>query len=116
MLSATTCTAPIELAKVTCPAAPTFTMTRFATVVPAAEFKFEKHDQGVRVLPESPLGGLGVTQATSNSFPIAVTPLLGAALAAGDGEAAWLAIAAFVFIGGLLNLRPAVPPTSARPG
>ena len=74
------------------------------------------YDQGVRVLPESPVGGLGVTQATSNSFPIAVTPLLGAALAAGDGEAAWLAIAAFVFIGGLLNLRPAVPPTSARPG
>jgi fucose permease len=74
------------------------------------------YDQGVRVLLESPVGGLGVTQATSNSFPIAVTPLLGAALAAGDGEAAWLAIAAFVFIGGLLNLRPAVPPTSARPG
>ena len=73
------------------------------------------YDQGVRVLPDSPVGGLGVTQATSGLFPIAVTPLLGAALAADDGEAAWLAIAAFVLLGGFLNARPAVPPDSAAP-
>jgi nitrate/nitrite transporter NarK len=71
------------------------------------------YEQGVRVLPESPVGGLGFTQATSNSFPIAVTPLLGGAFAAGDGEAAWLAIAAFVLLGGFLNARPAVPPERA---
>ncbi len=68
------------------------------------------YEQGERVLPDSPVGGLGVTQATANSFPITVTPLLGAAFAAGDGEAAWLAIAVFVLVGGILNLRPAVPP------
>lgn len=68
------------------------------------------YDQGVRVIPESPVGGLGVTQATANSFPIPVTPLLGALLAVGDGPAGWLALAVFVLIGGIVNLRPAVPP------
>jgi YNFM family putative membrane transporter len=67
------------------------------------------YDQGVRVIPDSPVGGLGVTQATANSFPIPITPLLGAMLAAGDGTAGWLALAAFVLIGGIVNLRPAVP-------
>lgn len=67
------------------------------------------YEEGVRVLPDSPIGGLGFTQATTNVFPIAVTPLLGAAFAAGDGEAAWLAVAAFVLLGGFLNARPAVP-------
>ena len=76
------------------------------------------YDQGVRVLPDSPVGGLGFTQAMSNSFPITVTPLLGAALASGDGPIAWTALAAFVLFGGFLNARPAVPPetSSARPG
>ena len=50
------------------------------------------YEEGVRVLPGSPIGGLGFTQATTNIFPITVTPLLGAAFAAGDGEAAWLAV------------------------
>jgi DHA1 family inner membrane transport protein len=68
------------------------------------------YEEGVRVLPGSPIGGLGFTQATTNVFPIIVTPLLGAAFVAGDGEAAWLAIAAFVLVGGILNARPVVPP------
>lgn len=70
------------------------------------------YDQGIRVLPESPVGGLGVTQATSNCFPIFVTPLLGAALAVGEGAEGWLAIAAMVLLGGIANARPAVPPAS----
>lgn len=67
------------------------------------------YEEGLRVLPESPIGGLGFTQATTNFFPILVTPLLGAAFAAGDGEGAWLAVAAFVLLGGIANARPAVP-------
>ena len=67
------------------------------------------YEEGLRVLPGSPIGGLGFTQATTNFFPILVTPLLGAAFAAGDGEAAWLAVAAFVLLGGFANARPAVP-------
>jgi FSR family fosmidomycin resistance protein-like MFS transporter len=67
------------------------------------------YEQGLRVLPGASVGGLGFTQATANVFPITVTPLLGGAFVAGDGEAAWLAVAAFVLLGGLLNARPAVP-------
>jgi DHA1 family purine ribonucleoside efflux pump-like MFS transporter len=73
------------------------------------------YDQGVRVIPESPVGGLGLVQATANSFPIPVTPLFGAALASGDGTAAWLALAAFVLLAGLANARPAVP-AAGSPG
>jgi DHA1 family inner membrane transport protein len=72
------------------------------------------YEEGVRVLPGSPIGGLGFTQATTNFFPIIVTPLLGAAFVAGDGEAAWLAVAAFVLFGGFLNARPVVPAAGLR--
>lgn len=58
--------------------------------------------------------GHGFTQATTNFFPIIATPLLGAAFVAGGGEAAWLAVAAFVLVGGILNARPVVPPETAE--
>src|SRR5262249_15993846 len=61
------------------------------------------YDEGVRVIPESPAGGLGLVQAIANTFPIPVTPLLGAALAAGNGDAGWIAIGALVLLAGLLN-------------
>ena len=35
------------------------------------------YDQGIRVLPESPVGGLGLVQAGGNTFPILVVPVLG---------------------------------------
>jgi hypothetical protein len=38
-----------------------------------------------------------------------VIPLLGAALADGSGEAAFVALAAFCALAGAANLRPAVP-------
>ena len=69
------------------------------------------YEEGVRVLSDSPVGGLGITQATANLFPVAVTPLLGAAIAGSDGELAWLALAVFILVGGMLNIRPAVPAT-----
>ena len=68
------------------------------------------YEEGVRVIPGSPTGGLGLLQALANVFPIPVTPLLGAALASGDATAGWLALATFVLLAGLLNSRAAVPP------
>ena len=68
------------------------------------------YDEGVRVIPESPVGGLGLIQAVANTFPIPVTPLLGAALASGDATAGWLALAAVVALAALLNARAAIPP------
>ena len=73
------------------------------------------YDEGVRVVPGAPVGGLGITQATSAVFPIPVTPLLGAAIASGDSTLGWLVLGAVVLIGGLLNLRPAVPPEGTGP-
>ena len=67
------------------------------------------YDEGELVLPDRPLGGLGLILVGSSFFPIVVIPLVGAALGEGDGEAALLALAAFVLIAGVANLKPAQP-------
>ncbi len=71
------------------------------------------YDQGERVLPDRPLGGLGLLQVGGNAFPILVVPLFGAALASGDTDAAFLFLAAFTVLTAVLNARPAVPPEPA---
>ncbi|MSO41117.1 MAG: MFS transporter [Solirubrobacterales bacterium] len=72
------------------------------------------YDEAERVLPERPLGGLGLILTGATTLPILVVPVIGAALASDHGGAAWLALAAFVLLSGLVNARPAVAP-SARP-
>ena len=77
------------------------------------------YDEAERVLPGRPLGGLGLMQVGVNAFPIPVIPVVGAALAAGNPEPAFLAMAAFVLISGVVNARPvkpAVRASSADPG
>jgi DHA1 family inner membrane transport protein len=66
------------------------------------------YDEAERVLPGRPLGGLGLLLVGANLFPIVVIPLVGSALGEGDGEAAFMALAAFVLLAGLANVRPAV--------
>lgn len=65
------------------------------------------YDEGEDVLVGRPLGGLGLIQVGANVFPIPLIPLVGAALADGNGEAAFLGLAAFVVLAGLANVRPA---------
>jgi predicted MFS family arabinose efflux permease len=65
------------------------------------------YDEGEAVLPDRPLAGLGLLQVGANSFPIPAVPLVGAALASGDEELAFLALAALVALAGIVNLRPA---------
>ena len=72
------------------------------------------YDQGERVLPDRPLGGLGLLQVGGNAFPILVVPLFGAALASGDSDAAFLFLAAFTVLTAVLNATPAVPPEAAE--
>jgi predicted MFS family arabinose efflux permease len=78
------------------------------------------YDQGERVLPDRPVAGLAALQVGVNAFPILVVPLFGAALAGGNSDAAFLALAGFTLFTTLLNVRPAVPaaasPASAAPG
>ena len=80
------------------------------------------YDEGETVLPGRPLGGLGLIVMGASAFPIAVIPLFGIALGEGDGEVAFLALAAFVLVAGLANIVPASAssasptPANAPPG
>jgi hypothetical protein len=66
------------------------------------------YDQGERVLPDRPIGGLGLLQTGANAFPIVVVPLFGSALANGNEELAFALLGAFIVLTALLNARPAV--------
>lgn len=68
------------------------------------------YDEAERVLPDRPIGSLGLLQVGNGVFPIPVVPLFGAALASGDADLAFAALAAFTLLTTLLNARPAVPP------
>jgi MFS family permease len=72
------------------------------------------YDEAERVLPDRPIGSLGLMQVGAGLFPIPVIPAFGAALAAGNAELAFAALAAFALLTLLLNARPPVP--SAAPG
>ncbi len=71
------------------------------------------YDEGERVFPDRPLGGLALLQVFANAFPIFAVPLFGAALASGDEGFAFGALAAVTVISALLNVRPAVGPAPA---
>ncbi len=71
------------------------------------------YDEAERVLPDRPIGSLGLMQVGAGIFPIPVIPLFGAALASGDADLAFGALAAFAVLTLLLNARPPVPPRRA---
>jgi predicted MFS family arabinose efflux permease len=71
------------------------------------------YDEAERVLPDRPIGSLGLMQVGAGLFPIPVIPLFGAALAAGNPELAFGALAAFAVLTLLLNARPPVAPREA---
>jgi MFS family permease len=66
------------------------------------------YDEGERLLADDPVLSLTFLTAGANATPIVAIPLVGGALTAGDGEAAFAVLAAFVALAGLANLRPAV--------
>jgi predicted MFS family arabinose efflux permease len=68
------------------------------------------YDEAERVLPDRPVGSLGLMQVGAGIFPIPVIPLFGAALASGDADLAFAALAGFALLTLLLNARPPVPP------
>ncbi len=80
------------------------------------------YDEAERVLPDRPIGSLGLMQVGAGIFPIPVIPAFGAALAAGNANVAFAALAGFALLTLLLNARPPVPPRepatepSAAPG
>ena len=71
------------------------------------------YDEAERVLPDRPVGSLGLMQVGAGIFPIPVIPLFGAALASGDADLAFAGLAAFALLTLVLNARPPVPPRGA---
>ena len=71
------------------------------------------YDEAERVLPDRPIGSLGLMQAGTGVFPIFVIPAFGAALASGDEDLAFAGLAAFTVLTLVLNVRPPVPPREA---
>ncbi len=67
------------------------------------------YDEGENVLPGRPLGGLGLIVTGASAFPIVAIPLVGAAIGSGDGDLAFLALAAFAAASGFANIVPAAP-------
>jgi predicted MFS family arabinose efflux permease len=71
------------------------------------------YDEAERVLPDRPVGSLGLMQVGAGLFPIPVIPAFGALLASGDANIAFAGLAAFAVLTLLLNARPPVPPHHA---
>jgi nitrate/nitrite transporter NarK len=65
-------------------------------------------DEGERLLADDPVLSLTFLTVGANATPIWAIPLVGSALSSGHGEAAFLALAGFVAIAGVANLRTAV--------
>jgi predicted MFS family arabinose efflux permease len=72
------------------------------------------YDEAERVLPDRPIGSLGLMQVGTGIFPIPVIPAFGAALASGDADLAFAGLAAFTVLTLVLNARPPVPPRGAE--
>jgi predicted MFS family arabinose efflux permease len=66
-------------------------------------------DEAQRLFPKQPLAPITALQLAANAVPMVVIPIVGAALAAGSGEAALFALAAFVAVAGVANFKPAAP-------
>jgi predicted MFS family arabinose efflux permease len=60
-------------------------------------------DRAQRLFPESPAAAIALLQTGPNVAPMAIIPLVGAALDSGDGAAAFLAVGAFVALVALAN-------------
>jgi predicted MFS family arabinose efflux permease len=73
------------------------------------------YDEAERVLPDRPIGSLALMQVGAGIFPIPVIPLFGAALASGDADLAFAALAAFAVLTLVLNARPPVTPRQPAP-
>jgi len=67
------------------------------------------YDEAERVLPDRPVGGLGLMQVGAGVFPIPVVPLFGLALGSGDADLAFALLAAFALLTLALNARPPIP-------
>jgi hypothetical protein len=73
-------------------------------------------ERAQRLFPKNPAEVIAFLQTGPNIVPMIAVPIIGAALDAGNGPAAWLAIAAFLVLAALANAgRPPADLEPARP-
>ncbi len=74
-------------------------------------------ERAQRLFPDNRAEVIAFLQTGPNIVPMIVVPIIGAALDAGNGPAAWLAIAAFLVVAAAVNAGrpPADAPSVARP-
>jgi hypothetical protein len=66
-------------------------------------------ERAQRLFPDARAEVIAVLQTGPNVVPMAVIPAVGAALDAGHGAAAWLALAAFLVAAAIVKLRAPRP-------
>ncbi len=69
-----------------------------------------------RLWPQEPADPIALMTAFGSGIPIALIPIFGAALAGGHGKEAFLGLAAFIAIAGLLNARLPTKPIGVAQG
>lgn len=67
------------------------------------------YDEAARSYPQAPVAPIAFFTMGGNLFPLVAVPLVGSALASGEGELAFAVLAAVLGLAGLASLRPAVP-------
>ena len=67
------------------------------------------YDEAERLFPGARVAAVGLLSVGGNILPLAVMPVVGAAIADGKGEIALIALAVVPLLSGLANLRPAAP-------
>ena len=72
--------------------------------------------EAVRLFPDARIAAVGLFSVGGNILPLAATPLVGAAIAGGNGREAMFALAAVAVLAGLANLRPVAPPEPGEAG
>ena len=71
------------------------------------------YDEAQRLFPEARVAAVGLLSVGGNILPLALLPLVGAAIEAGRGEVALCGLAVLPVLAGLANLRPVVSAASA---
>jgi hypothetical protein len=71
--------------------------------------------EGQRLFPAEPARPTALLSMAGTAVSIVTIPVLGAVLAAGEGDAAFLVLAVLVAVAGVLNLRPAGEPVLVPP-
>jgi MFS transporter, CP family, cyanate transporter len=67
------------------------------------------YEEAQALFPDARVAAVGLFSVGANVMPAVLMPAVGALIASGDGEIAFLALAGLSLLAGILNLRPAVP-------